>query len=384
MKSISLLHPFSAQAIGLLEEDLYHSHSKAQELALQKIQEKHPNYRISIDYFTGKWIPYEKQVTNLKKKFWPVTSPLLRKRHQWRKQESFWHYKHQQQHPAEVTIINMSGHGSKYAFKLADLIQQQGLTYIPMVGGIHMSTHTEAKNYYQNAHHILVHTQVQRKALLQQEGFQDLDIHVLPLGVATTIFKPNLINKEKLSNEFKLLQVGRISRLKQIELSIELLAYLDIKGISCQLDIIGFISDAKYYQELVDLVNLHELQEKVKFMGSLPQEDLVSHYQSAGLLLMPSQHESFGMVMVEAMACGTAVVGLTGAGGTDEIIEHNHNGLLVNKANLQDEVLKLLTDPDQLKSFQTNAITSVQKKWSIETTTSILQNSIVEALSNIE
>ena len=59
MKSISLLHPFSAQAIGLQEDDLYHSHSKAQELALQKIQDQQPIYHISIDYFTGKWIPYQ-------------------------------------------------------------------------------------------------------------------------------------------------------------------------------------------------------------------------------------------------------------------------------------------------------------------------------------
>jgi glycosyltransferase involved in cell wall biosynthesis len=112
----------------------------------------------------------------------------------------------------------------------------------------------------------------------------------------------------------------------------------------------------------------------------LPQEDLVSYYQTADLLLMPSQHESFGMVMVEALACGTPVVGFTGAGGTDEIIEHNHNGLLVNKVNFQDEVLKLLTDPEQLKRFQINAIASVQHKWSIGQTAQLFQNSIVDAI----
>jgi glycosyltransferase involved in cell wall biosynthesis len=112
----------------------------------------------------------------------------------------------------------------------------------------------------------------------------------------------------------------------------------------------------------------------------LPQEDLVSYYQPADLLLMPSQHESFGMVMVEAMACGAPVVGLTGAGGTDEIIEHNHNGLLVNKVHFQDEVLKIFSDPEQLKRFQINAIASVQHKWSIDQTAQLLQNSIVDAI----
>ncbi|MFD0933333.1 hypothetical protein ACFQ0R_12055 [Psychroflexus salinarum] len=42
-QSISLLHPFSALAIGLEDEDLYHSHRKTQEFALQHIQNKNQN-----------------------------------------------------------------------------------------------------------------------------------------------------------------------------------------------------------------------------------------------------------------------------------------------------------------------------------------------------
>ncbi|WP_019038855.1 glycosyltransferase family 4 protein [Psychroflexus tropicus] len=379
MKTISLLHPFSAQAIGLQEEDLHHSHSKAQELALQKIQEKHPNYHISIDYFTGKWLPYQKQVANLEKQFWPVTSPLFRNRHQWRKQESFWHYKHQQKHPAEVTIINMSGHGSPYCFKLARLIKQQGLTYIPMIGGVHMSTHPKAVVYYRNAHHILVHTQVQKEALVAQKVFRDLDIRVLPLGVNQDLFKPALEGKNK-SDLFKLIQVGRISRLKQLEHSIHLVKDLKDQQINVQLKLIGFLSDEVYYQELLSLINELNLNQEVQFIGNIVQEKLVQFYQESDLLLMPSQHESFGMVMVEAMACGCPVVGYKGAGGTDEIILHNLNGLLIEPEVLSDSILQLWQNQDVLQRLKVGALATVQRNWSIDKTTQILQNSIRDAI----
>jgi glycosyltransferase involved in cell wall biosynthesis len=379
MKSISLLHPFSAQAIGLQEDNLYHSHSKAQELALQKIQDQQPIYHISIDYFTGKWIPYQKQVVNLKKQFWPVTKPLFKQRHQWRKQESLWHYKHQQQHPAEVTIINMSGHGSKYTFKLAELIQQQGLTYIPMVGGIHMSTHPKAVEYYGNAHHILVHTQVQKDALQAQEEFRDLDIRVLPLGVNQNLFKPTQ-DQMREDEMLKLIQVGRISRLKQLEHSIHLVKTLKAQQVNVQLKLIGFLSDEVYYQELLSLVDEFNLNQEVQFIGNVAQEDLVKFYQDSDLLLIPSQHESFGMVMVEAMACGCPVVGYKGAGGTDEIIQHNYNGLLVTPETMQTSVLELWKSPVDLKQIKENAVASVHEKWSINKTAQRLQNSITDAI----
>ena len=381
MKTISLLHPFSAQAIGLQEGDLYHSHSKAQELALQKIQSEHQELNIAIDYFTGRFLPYQKPIHNLTKRFWPVTRPLFKKRHQWRKQQSIWYSRHQQRRPEDVTIINMSGHGSSFVFKLAQLINAQGLAYIPMIGGVNMSYQGKALSYYRNAHHLLVHTQIQKDKLLKQNGFTDVDIRVLPLGVNTSKFKPDSTAKKKsTARVYKLLQVGRISRLKQIELSIELVEFLISKGIDCQLDIIGFVGDAVYYNQLVDLVSSYHLKDKIKFMGALLQENLVSHYQDADLLLMPSQHESFGMVMVEAMACGTPAIGFKGAGGTDEIIEHNHNGLLVEKENWQEEVFNLLADANKLLTLQKNAVISVQDKWSINTTATILQNSILDAL----
>ncbi|MBZ9779440.1 glycosyltransferase family 4 protein [Psychroflexus sp. CAK8W] len=379
MKFISLLHPFTAQAIGLEEKDLYHSHSKSQELALQHIQSKNQNINISIDYFTGKVLPYQKLIHNLTKKFWPVTRPLFNKRHQWRQQESVWHYKHQQKHPAELTIINMSAYASEYVFKLARLINKQKMKYIPMLGGIHFKVSEDLINYYQNAHHIIVHTQVQKKNLLLKDQFKNLDIRVLPLGVDISLFKPAKSATHS-SAYFSLIQVGRISKVKNIECSINLIAFLKKSGLNVKLKLIGAISDQSYYKKLSFLIKTLQLEDNISFIDAVEQEKLVEFYQVSDLLLMPSHHESFGMVMIEAMACGCPVVGFKGSGGTDEIIVNGKNGLLLEKDEFEDTILKLLKDKEYLQSLKQNALESVKQNWSIEVTTSILSKSIEDGL----
>lgn len=77
MKSISLLHPFSAKAIGLSERDIFFSHSKPHEKALLKLQKE--GYEVSIDYFTGSLLPFTKKIGDIKKRFWPITKPLIKK-----------------------------------------------------------------------------------------------------------------------------------------------------------------------------------------------------------------------------------------------------------------------------------------------------------------
>ena len=62
MKIITLLHPFSAKAIGLNEVDLYNLHSKPHENALRALQNE--GYKMRIDYFTGGLIPFYKNINN--------------------------------------------------------------------------------------------------------------------------------------------------------------------------------------------------------------------------------------------------------------------------------------------------------------------------------
>ncbi len=376
MKTITLLHPFSAQAIGLKESDLYYYHSKPHENALRSIQNH--GFKVTIAYFTGKWFPYKKQVSEITKIFWTVTKPIFKNRHVWRKQQSLFYLLANQFIPPDLTIINMSGHASNYVFKLANILLKKNKVYIAMVGGIHMSTTSKALQYYKRAHHIIVHTQIQKNNLKQIEGFKELTIKVIPLGIETQLFKP-LLTK---TNQKKLLYVGRISRLKQIEKTIEAVCFLVNSNTNAYLNIIGPISDQVYFSELKALVVTYKLQDKVKFMGSLKQQELIPFYQQASLLLLPSKHESFGMVITESMSCGTPVIALKGSGGPDEIIVNNVNGYLCTPQSFNQKVFEFINSDQKLLELNTNSRKLVEEKWSIEYTTECLLDSINSVFSS--
>lgn len=371
MKTISLLHPFSAKAIGLCEEDLFTSHSKPHERALLKLQEE--GYTVSIDYFTGKAYPFSNAIKGINKRFWPISKPLFKNRHGWRKQYSQLHFLFYRFNTPDLTILNMSGHGSAYCFRLARQIIKKRKAYIAMIGGMHISDHERAMEYYKNAHHIVVHTEVQKKQLEENKNFKDITIKVMPLGIDTETFKP----KYEFTDKMEFLFVGRISRLKQIELSIQVVSYLkENQSKSVHLSIVGPISDVAYFNELQSLVEKMNLDNNISFLGTIEQKKLVPYYQKADLLLLPSAHESFGMVMVEAMACGTPVAALKGAGGPDELIQDSINGLLCSKKNFNFRILEFVNTKELQMKMRCNARMLVEKKWSIVQTVSSLKHSL--------
>ncbi len=72
-----------------------------------------------------------------------------------------------------------------------------------------------------------------------------------------------------------------------------------------------------------------------EFKGWLPNHELRELYRKAGVVVMPSLEEAFGVVFLEAMASGVPVVG-TRVGGIPELISHGSNGLLVNSDDPED------------------------------------------------
>ena len=90
-------------------------------------------------------------------------------------------------------------------------------------------------------------------------------------------------------------------------------------------------------------LGLHDL---ITFLGARDQDTLHFYYSAAECLVMPSQYESFGMVALEAMACGTPVV-VSDVGGLSQLVKHNQTGLRVkvNDPNaLADAIQKLFAD----------------------------------------
>lgn len=132
-----------------------------------------------------------------------------------------------------------------------------------------------------------------------------------------------------LGDEPVLLFVGRIQPLKGLDVAIRSLAAL--RRQDAVLVAVGGASGAEGEREvahiraLVDELGLHG---RVRFVPPQPHHILSTYYRAADVVLVPSRSESFGLVALEAAACGTPVVA-AGVGGLLTLVDHGHTGFLV-------------------------------------------------------
>src|SRR5258706_2304497 len=126
---------------------------------------------------------------------------------------------------------------------------------------------------------------------------------------------------------------------------IEALKKLTEKKIPARLYIVGDVMAADYHESLISQVKRLALEDSVAFKGFLPQPTL--GMMGMDVIILPSRNEAFGLVVIEAMRCGIAVMGVN-AGGVPEIIDHNQTGLLFEWGNtnqLAGQLEHLFSDP---------------------------------------
>lgn len=168
-------------------------------------------------------------------------------------------------------------------------------------------------------------------------------ISVVPAGVDLSLFRP--IPRPEARQRIgvppqhrMILFVGRIQPLKGIDTLIRAIAhvvsrYPDLKDDLC-VSIIGGDPNPDSELEQAEFDRLQQLRsdlgigDLVTFLGARDQDTLVYYYSAAEMVVMPSHYESFGMVALEAMACGTPVIG-SDVGGLSFSIEDGFNGYLV-------------------------------------------------------
>ncbi len=109
------------------------------------------------------------------------------------------------------------------------------------------------------------------------------------------------------SGEPTVLFLGRLHPIKRIDLLIETVARLRDDGRPCRLLVAGR-GEPPYEQSLRALAESHQLAGRVDFLGFVSGAEKASLYEAAEVFALPSHHENWGFVLVEALACGTPVV----------------------------------------------------------------------------
>lgn len=136
------------------------------------------------------------------------------------------------------------------------------------------------------------------------------------------------------------------------------------KNVNSQLLLIG---DGPEYGDMVRLVDELGLQDKVQFLGK--QNNISDILSMADLMLLMSEKESFGLVLLEAMACGVPSIG-TNIGGIPEVLAHEETGFIVNLGDSKSAAkyaTDILTDDKKWNIFSENALQHVKKYFKSET-----------------
>ncbi len=190
-------------------------------------------------------------------------------------------------------------------------------------------------------------------------------IRVIYPGVNSHLFQPT---KSKNSSdlevwkdaELKLLYVGRIEPVKNLMSPIKALIFLRDRNASLfrrtRLVVIGGgekgadFSANRELKRIFGLVEKEDLEPQVSFIGSKEQGEISEFYSSADALVVPSLYESFGLVVVEALACGTPVL-VSRVGKMKSIVREGQTGFSFNPNDtysLVECVEHFLTHKDQL------------------------------------
>lgn len=100
--------------------------------------------------------------------------------------------------------------------------------------------------------------------------------------------------------------------------------------------------DEKEYRRIQELVALHDAKRNVLLTGFVKEEEVTDHYLLADVFIMPSRKEGFGIVFLEAMACGVPVIG-GNEDGTVEALKNGELGILLNVSDFK-EITRAITN----------------------------------------
>ena len=195
-------------------------------------------------------------------------------------------------------------------------------------------------------------------------------IATIPCGYSATEFSP--ISKLEARAELGLpaegpiiLQLGRMVPRKGVDNVIRGLGCLRrLHGISARLLVVGGDSrepDPVATPEIGRLraiVSAEGLEDVVTFVGSRGRSELRAYYGAADVFVSTPWYEPFGITPVEAMACGTPVVG-SAVGGIKSTVVHGRTGYLVqpdDPAGLADRLADLLLNPTRARAFGRRAV----------------------------
>jgi D-inositol-3-phosphate glycosyltransferase len=187
---------------------------------------------------------------------------------------------------------------------------------------------------------VLASCEAEVSQLVQLYGADPARIGIIAPGVDHAFFSPGDKAQARraigyTTGESLVLFVGRIQPLKGLEVAVRAMGSID--GARCRLLVIGGPSGPSGAEEVAAVRVLVErlgLSARVDFLPPQRHEALSTFYRAADVCIVPSMSESFGLVALEAAACGTPVIA-SAVGGLTSLVEDGVNGFLVEPRDVE-------------------------------------------------
>jgi D-inositol-3-phosphate glycosyltransferase len=222
------------------------------------------------------------------------------------------------------------------------------------------------------ADRVIASTPVDRGHLTNQYGADVSRVSIVPCGVDSEKFCPGSREDARsalgLGDERLILFVGRIQQLKGIEILIraaKILAQREQDGLvpRFRVAIVGGRPSGKNDPEAREIRRLQKIAgdlgiaDRLSWVGAVDHEQLPMYYRAADVTVMPSTYESFGLVAVESMACGTPVVAAR-VGGLQTTIQDERTGYLIpwrDPALYAERIAQVISQPNLRAQLGANA-----------------------------
>ncbi len=206
------------------------------------------------------------------------------------------------------------------------------------------------------AKYILTNSYFSRENILRMYGFNS---YVSYLGIDNELFTPMEALKEDM-----VLSVGTVTPTKGYDFIIKSLAKID-EGIRPEFIIIANYSEVEWKNYIISLAD--ELGVELRILDLVDDDKLTELYNKAKIVLYAPYLEPFGLVPLEAMSCGTPVIGVR-EGGVRESVIHNKTGLLTERDEdlFADAIIKLLRDGEKRSEMSKDARVIIDNFWTLK------------------
>lgn len=190
------------------------------------------------------------------------------------------------------------------------------------------------------------------KRTFLQYGVPEEKLIVNPYGVDLDMF----YQEEKKDNIFRVIYAGGLTFHKGSHYLLQAFSELNLPN--CELWHLGSVSD-----EMKPYIQKYQ-NENIKFLGHKSQDELYRYYSQGSLFAFPSLLDGFGMVLLQAMACGLPLVCTTNTGGEDLLTENGKEGFVIpikDVEAIKEKILYLYQNQEICKEMGKNAKKRVEE-----------------------